>query len=418
MADGKLSTVLSRYGIQPRYHKVIEDLCGGQADFLSDILPSDLDGRIDDEGSTITGPVARGLIRKLQEGGGVAAEASVPPPAASVAAEEAEVEVVELPEDPSDLRAVRRAVAAQGRLDEGMRGTPADVLKLRAAADPAIVSAIAAGLRGRLKDATHAAAALRSIAITPAAALQACEAGVPAALAEALQRPAVTAGPVLTWALPAVARLAQHRETHGRLMAANFARLLEAHAHGRVKASSASAWKQGKEDEPVRRLDLVAAIALAFLSESGGVDLASRVPLRAVPDFVDMLQKRLFVFNADEVVSSRSFCGLPLYWRPRFMLQAVARLVEHSGAHCATAWRTSLPELLVALLEGDLPGDAAENKPYGSPDVLDMAKACGQSMLAAHAGLPEARDSLQRALQVADVGKSVAKSKAKVVSKL
>jgi len=143
-------------------------------------------------------------------------------------------------------------------------------------------------------------------------------------------------------------------------------------------------------------------MALAFLSETGGPDIASRVPLRTVPELVALLQKRIFAANAEEIVQSRLFCGLPLYFRSRFVLQTILRLVEQSGAHCATAWRTPLPELVSGLLEGELPSDAEENKPFGSPEALDLALPCAEALLKAEgAGSPESRASLEVALRLA-----------------
>merc|ERR1712151_109071 len=101
-----------------------------------------------------------------------------------------------------------------------------------------------------------------------------------------------------------------------------------------------------------------------------------RVPLRAVSELVVLLRRRLFAVSPEEVVASKLFCGLPLDYRPMFMVQALTRLAEHSGAHAAMAWQTPLPELLTGVLEGEFPSDSSANRPYGSPDVVEMGQLC------------------------------------------
>ena len=82
-----------------------------------------------------------------------------------------------------------------------------------------------------------------------------------------------------------------------------------------------------------------------------------------------------------ELVSTRSFFGLPLYYRPRFLLQALLLLANHSDAHCAACWATQLPSLLADLHCGRLSNDANDNLPYGSPDAIAMARPLAQRLL-------------------------------------
>lgn len=62
-----LADILLAAGIKPCFHDLIAELSGGDEEYLTDITASDLEGCQDTEGVTIPAPVARGLVRKLQE---------------------------------------------------------------------------------------------------------------------------------------------------------------------------------------------------------------------------------------------------------------------------------------------------------------------------------------------------------------
>mmetsp|Transcript_6702 Transcript_6702/g.15950 ORF Transcript_6702/g.15950 Transcript_6702/m.15950 type:complete len:440 (-) Transcript_6702:191-1510(-) len=51
--------------VEPCYHPILNELAGGQPSYLVDIRCEDLEGRSDSKGNTITGPVARGIVRQL-----------------------------------------------------------------------------------------------------------------------------------------------------------------------------------------------------------------------------------------------------------------------------------------------------------------------------------------------------------------
>merc|ERR1719422_2623669 len=102
--------------------------------------------------------MARGLVRKLQ---GLSSKAGSQPSAPLATA--AAAPSVEFLAELQDVKALRRAVAAVGCPDEGMRGSTADVLKLQAAAHPSVIATLTRALRGRVAEAAAAAATVRSI---------------------------------------------------------------------------------------------------------------------------------------------------------------------------------------------------------------------------------------------------------------
>lgn len=266
---------------------------------------------------------------------------------------------------------LRESVAAAGLPDEGMRGSFADKVKLQAATDGEVLREIAAALRGRGSEVGAAAAVVRSIAITPEAAASVCKEGVAWALADVLrQRGRQHKEPALVaWCLAAMSRLAQHQETHAQLLQAGAVAAVLAHVRRPAAATDV-------------RTDILAAFSLAFLSQSAGGDLVSQVPLRVVLELSLLLQRRYVAHSAQQVVDARMFCGLPVDYRPRFVMQALALLLEASAAHAAVAWQTPLPELVCGVLGGSLPNDTAANQPYGSPDVVEMAGRCRKALLA------------------------------------
>jgi len=291
---------------------------------------------------------------------------------------------------------LRESLAAPGCADEGTRGTLADKLKLKAASDADILRAITAALSTPGEEATHAAAVdlllvcnVRSIAINPQAAVTVGKQVAPA-LCSVLRRQKDMI--LLAWALMALIRLAQHTETHQILRRA-----------GAVPSLSLFTRPDQKSKLTVR-LDLLASFGLAFLSASPSVEMrqeaCSLVPLRTVPELVQLLRQRLQL-STDEVVDTRLFCGMPVDFRPRFAAQSLTLLCEASAAHAAIAWQSPLPTLLCEILTGELPNDAASNLPFGSPDVVEMSSRC-RSALLFHAkkrsiAPPEALAALQRA---------------------
>merc|ERR1739838_836962 len=78
--------------------------------------------------------------------------------------------------------------------------------------------------------------------------------------------------------------------------------------------------------------------------------------------------------EAQELVRTRGFYGCPLYYRPRFILQALDALASVSEEHARGMCLTDLPILLSRILQGSLPNDSTDNKPYGSPDAFDICK--------------------------------------------
>eukprot|EP00931_Biecheleriopsis_adriatica_P080866 TRINITY_DN54206_c0_g1_i1.p1 TRINITY_DN54206_c0_g1~~TRINITY_DN54206_c0_g1_i1.p1 ORF type:complete len:335 (+),score=65.50 TRINITY_DN54206_c0_g1_i1:22-1005(+) len=267
---------------------------------------------------------------------------------------------------------LRESVEAAGSPDEGMRGTLADKLKLKAASDQEVLLALASALQGQGADAVHAAAVARSISITPQAAVAVCKV-LAFPLCGVLQRRKEPM--LLAWSLAALIRWAQHVETHTLLKRAGAVSALA--THSRQDASRAG---------DGLRLHHIAALGLAFLSETGGHDVATLVPLKVVPSLVRLLEQRLVASGPQEVVEARTFCGLPVDYRPRFVTQALALLCEASAAHAAVAWQSSLPEVLAGLLSGSLPNDTESNHPFGSPDVVEMADRCRAALLARQRG--------------------------------
>ena len=301
------------------------------------------------------------------------------------------------------VAALRLHVAAVDCPDEGMRGTAADAPKLAAAADPATCHTLAAALTAAAGDPSPAgeelcevaSATIRSISVTPEAAAAVASA-VAAGCCAALRQ-----GRGLRWLLAALVRLAQHVECHPALLAAGAVpATVVAWAASTGSAEEAGgllelgAFGSGAEGAP--RLDLVACILLSFLGESSGpaVDL---VPTEAIAPFVAALAGRLALSpgpaEASLQVSSGLFFGLPLYFRPRFIVQALANLCSRSDAHCAAAWHTDLPPILTGLRDGSFPNDTDDNVPYGSPDAVEVARGLAASLLAYHNSSAGATDA-------------------------
>merc|ERR1719433_1769900 len=67
LRSNSLSTALSERGINAKYHALLSELSNGEVGYLADITTDDLQGRQDAEGSTLTAPVARGLLRMLAD---------------------------------------------------------------------------------------------------------------------------------------------------------------------------------------------------------------------------------------------------------------------------------------------------------------------------------------------------------------
>ena len=187
-----------------------------------------------------------------------------------------------------ELRALRAAVAAVGMPDEGMRGTAADSAKAKAAADAATVHKLGQALEaasmpggdtGKEELAEVAAAVVRSIAITPESAMTVC-----GAVADGLCA-ALWARRGLQWVIASTARLAQHAESHARLLSAGV-------IQATLKALNMGGGDEGQPiaigSTPTAELSLVACILLAFLSESEPT-AAALVPPGAIAPLVDCL---------------------------------------------------------------------------------------------------------------------------------
>lgn len=303
-----------------------------------------------------------------------------------------------------ELTSLRQHVAARSLPDEGMRGSAADNAKSAAAADSKVHALIAAGLRScgksaipcdqRMDHAGVAAAIVRSIAVMPADSQRlAAELSTP--LVEALEAVMDNGNPVeaqqraLGWIIPGIMRLAQHRECHASLLRVGLTPCHPLHTLLARIASDAAhreSWRGSDGHSPaVVRLDLVACIALGFLSETLG-PAASLVPTEAIPSLVVLLKLRLEapagIDAAERLVSTRSFLGLPMFYRPRFVLQALRWLTFHSADHATTACHTELPALLSGLLRGDLANDSPDNTPYGTEDAIAVAHPLATALLA------------------------------------
>ncbi|CAJ1381794.1 unnamed protein product [Effrenium voratum] len=263
---------------------------------------------------------------------------------------------------------LREALAAPGCPDEGARGSLADKLKLKAACDAEILRAAAAAL-SLGPEAVDAAAMVRSIAITPQAAVYVSKEVGPS-LCKALRRKEPQ---LVAWALMALIRLAQFPDTHGLLRRADAVQSLALFTRPQARRKSEV------------RLDLLASMGLAFLSETmrqeQRPEICALVPLRLLPELVQLLCARLQM-TSDEVVSSCVFCGMPVDYRPRFVAQSLAALCEASAAHAAMAWQSNLPFVICEVLSGRCPNDAEANLPFGSPDVVEMASRCRSALLA------------------------------------
>ena len=299
-----------------------------------------------------------------------------------------------------DLRQLRARVAAVGQPDEGMRGTAADPAKRSAAMDLVVVHTIRQALEAAAMlggGAAHeelaevAAAVVRSIGTTPDAALAVCD-----AVADGMCS-ALWARRGLHWTLASAARLAQHAECHGRLLGAG---IVQATVKAVGGEDEETPLQLGRTHSAVgAQLDVVACIVLAFLSESEP-SAALLVPTECIVALVNTLLQRLALApgpaEAEHIVSQRLFYGLPLFYRPRFLVQALANLSLHSAAHAAAAWQTPLPGILRGLQRGTLANDTADNVPYGSPAAMEVARGLAASMLCDAAGVRDAApDDLQ-----------------------
>ena len=127
----------------------------------------------------------------------------------------------------SAVARLRESVKAVNRPDEGMRGTRADAAKLEAARNVQQLQSLASVVAVYADDGTawaaaaSASAVIRSIAITADAASLVSQVVAPACCrALAAEHEAPGRSIVLHWLLPAVARLAQHQESHTHLIKA------------------------------------------------------------------------------------------------------------------------------------------------------------------------------------------------------
>jgi len=62
----RFERLFTELNIEPRFHRLLAELSGGETDYLRDIDIEDLAGHQDSHGIVIPKPVARGLVRKLQ----------------------------------------------------------------------------------------------------------------------------------------------------------------------------------------------------------------------------------------------------------------------------------------------------------------------------------------------------------------
>ena len=261
----------------------------------------------------------------------------------------------------SDLRS---RVAARDLPDEGMRGSDVDKARFLLVQDSESVRILATSLEAADDPAcvADAAAAVRSLAVSPASA-HAIVSMICSPLCDATRRLVA-----LHWTLPAIARFCQFRECHPAFLAAGAVSILE-------QDIVASAGEYA----------VVGALALSFLSESEP-RAARQVETRHLLAFVAALDARLAISGLNEaqrVVESRGFFGLPLYYRPRFILQAILGAIAHGPPqHLMTAVRgTSLLHLLLGIARGELPNDTPQNKPFGSPDARELVHALARHLL-------------------------------------
>eukprot|EP00913_Durusdinium_trenchii_P030946 g28984.t1 len=216
---------------------------------------------------------------------------------------------------------LRESLAAPMCPDEGTRGTVADKLKLKVASDVEILKAVAATLATPGPEAVHAAAVDRALEI-PLADMELAKLRLAWPVKRSHQRFA-----------------AQHHETHPTLRRAG-------------AVASLSLFTRPGQRKPGPRLDLLASIGLAFLSGTAGAmrqEACALVPLRAVPELVQLLQLRLCstaeedrttaapalfaIITEVEAVEKKLFCGMPVDYRPRFVAQSLTMLCEDGSMH-------------------------------------------------------------------------------------
>lgn len=260
-----------------------------------------------------------------------------------------------------DIPALRRHLAAPGRPDEGMRGTAADAARRSTVAAPELRAALAEAL---LTEAEDAAAALRSCLMGPAEA-EALGPVVAIPLCQALALAATSS--TRAWILFALVRLAQFSSCHQQLLDAGVVEQL---------ATSATA-EPGEGERP----DVLAYHIMAFVSETGGWEVAELVPLQAIDEFERALAVRLQLSEAKAVVERKGFYGFPLYYRPRFILQAIAALCKVSARHAYYVQHSSnIPDIVRKLQAGEFCNDSEDNVPYGSPDAIEMCEILSQAL--------------------------------------
>eukprot|EP00929_Paragymnodinium_shiwhaense_P033931 TRINITY_DN18537_c0_g1_i1.p1 TRINITY_DN18537_c0_g1~~TRINITY_DN18537_c0_g1_i1.p1 ORF type:complete len:411 (-),score=88.93 TRINITY_DN18537_c0_g1_i1:529-1698(-) len=287
----------------------------------------------------------------------------------------------DITELPTDVKELRKVVAAVGLAEEGMAGSAADAIKSWAAADRTSQEVLIRGLASRAVEAAASAATVRSIAYSNSSAAALCERGeLVGALCQSLRRPM----PLLAWGMAALLRLSQYRPCHPCLLGQGVPQWVSLHARNSNNGGAV-------------KLDVMASITLGLLSGSAGPEVIGQAPLRIVTPMVTMLRKRLFIADAAEVVAERLFCGMPVDFQPVVVLTALTNMMEHSGAHVAMAWQTDLPELLTGKLQGIFPNRAPARGGDPSQDEHAASLLCAKALLAREGGEAGLRAALQEA---------------------
>mmetsp|Transcript_80865 Transcript_80865/g.143201 ORF Transcript_80865/g.143201 Transcript_80865/m.143201 type:complete len:1486 (+) Transcript_80865:71-4528(+) len=96
-SEDSLADVLTKLKIEPEFHPLLEELCSGVAEYLTDIAADDLEGREDANGSVITASVAQDLLSKLKQSPEGAAAPSIDAEAVADVAAEASAETPSAP---------------------------------------------------------------------------------------------------------------------------------------------------------------------------------------------------------------------------------------------------------------------------------------------------------------------------------
>eukprot|EP00435_Cladocopium_sp_Y103_P075982 s5_g71.t1 len=248
-----------------------------------------------------------------------------------------------------DIPALRRHLAAPGRPDEGMRGTAADAARRSTVAAPELRAALAEALLTEAEDAAAASCLMgpaEAEALGPVVAIPLCQALALAATSS-----------TRAWILFALVRLAQFSSCHQQLLDAGVVEQLATSATaepGEGEAGTSGIWE---------RPDVLAYHIMAFVSETGGWEVAELVPLQAIDEFdsCHLLQSwderalavRLQLSEAKAVVERKGFYGFPLYYRPRFILQAIAALCKVSARHAYYVQHSSnIPDIVRKLQAG------------------------------------------------------------------